>query len=327
MTYAIALSWESHRRTEGLAEGLNLPLFALQHNGSRYTRYLCLTIRTIRLLGRLRPKVVLFQNPSLVLALLLLVLRPVLGQRTLVMDAHNEAIRPFTFSYWPIRVMSKLAVRYVDLTVVTNSALKMDVMNMGGTALVVPDRLPSPPFPIQEFSELPQIMRVIVVASFAADEPICEIVEAARLLGPDYHFSITGRESKCPQSVRATAPSNVHFTGFLSDSNYWRLMNESHLVLDLTLKPDCIVCGAYEALSLRRPMVLSDNAATAELFGDAAVLCTANNARQISIAIETARREWSTLVRRVHAASEGFHARWLVRVRPLAAILDDDGQT
>ena len=37
-------------------------------------------------------------------------------------------------------------------------------------------------------------------------------------------------------------------------------------MLDLTLKPNCLVCGAYEALALQKPMVLTGNPATRDLF-------------------------------------------------------------
>jgi glycosyltransferase involved in cell wall biosynthesis len=321
MTRAIALSWEFHRRTEGLAMGLGLQLHTIAHKGSKYTRYPGLAVRTVRVLLQARPKIILFQNPSLVLALLLLALRPVLGRYTLLMDAHNEAIRPFIFPYWPVRFLSRLVVRLVDITIVTNSALRADVEGMGGKALVLPDRLPLAPLPVQDLGELPAVIKVMVVASFVADEPIREIVEAARLLGPGYQFFVTGRENKCPQAIRSSLPPNVALTGYLPEDDYWALMNASHVVLDLTLKPDCIVCGAYEALCLRRPMVLSDNPPTAELFGDAAVLCPGSEPRTIASAVEKVKCEWSVATSKVQLASGRYQEAWTIRARPVAEIL------
>ena len=81
------------------------------------------------------------------------------------------------------------------------------------------------------------------------------------------------------------------------------------MICDLTLKPDCLVCGAYEALALAKPMVLSDNPATREIFGSAAVL-TDNSAADIARAVATAVEQRERLETDARALRAGYAAPW-----------------
>src|SRR5690606_17758823 len=82
------------------------------------------------------------------------------------------------------------------------------------------------------------------------------------------------------------------------------------LVLDLTLKPNCLVCGAYEALAAHRPMVLSDNPATVDLFGKVAVFPRTAAAEDIAAALVDARQRFAELRLQVCEAHPQFLARW-----------------
>ncbi len=94
MREPLFLTWFSHRRTTALCERLGLPLVELVSPSKGAKRYLALAWRTFWLLARRRPSVLLVQNPSLVLALWALILRPIFRYR-LVQDAHNEAVEPY----------------------------------------------------------------------------------------------------------------------------------------------------------------------------------------------------------------------------------------
>jgi glycosyltransferase involved in cell wall biosynthesis len=50
----------------------------------------------------------------------------------------------------------------------------------------------------------------------------------------------------------------VNFTGFISEFNYKLLLKESDVVVVLTTKDLILNCGAYEAISAIKPLVLSD---------------------------------------------------------------------
>ena len=72
---------------------------------------------------------------------------------------------------------------------------------------------------------------VTVVNSFKEDEPLQEVLQAARSL-PEVKFFITGNTGKAnPQTLVAGAPGNVSFTGFLPTERYYGLLNASHAVM------------------------------------------------------------------------------------------------
>jgi glycosyltransferase involved in cell wall biosynthesis len=64
----------------------------------------------------------------------------------------------------------------------------------------------------------------------------------------------------------ASVPRNVRLMGFLSEENYWGLLQACHFVMDLTILKDCLVCGAYEGIAVGKPLILSDTEATKNLF-------------------------------------------------------------
>jgi len=139
---------------------------------------------------------------------------------------------------------------------------------------------------------------VVLIATFAPDEPIAEVLEAVR--GVEVELYVTGDHRKLDGAVAARAPGNVRFTGFLDELDYWSLLRAADAIVDLTLMDDCLVCGSYEALALGKPMLLSNNSATVELFGDSAVF-TNNTVADIRGALERLRLEQV----RLRAAAEG----------------------
>jgi glycosyltransferase involved in cell wall biosynthesis len=273
---AVFLTWERHRRTRGLAERLGLRLHEIVLPGVRARRYWGQLRATLEALRNERPAVVFVQNPSLVLTVFVLLWRAVTRVRcTIVMDAHNEAVEPFVSSSLALRVFGRWAIRTADFTIVTNRFLAEKVAALGGRPLVLPDPMPGiVPAPPRVLNS-GETVRVLVVATYAKDEPISAILAAAEQLLGRVEFGFTGNSDKLPPSVIALAPANVTFLGFLTDDDYWHRMREAHAVLDLTLMDDCLVCGAYEAVALGRPMVLSDTRALVDYFRSGALYCGA----------------------------------------------------
>lgn len=316
----LAITWEDHRRMSELCDWLDLPLTVLRSSSRGVRRYAQLSLATIRFLRTHRPAAVLLQNPSLILALLVLFARPFMGRYRVVMDAHNEAITPYTYDFWPITWLSCLAQRHADATIVTNAALARIVRENGGRPLIVPDRLPTPPVSPNRLSQ-PDRLSVMVVATFAADEPIGAIFGAARQLGPDFSFAVTGNSRKLAPELRDSMPANVRLTGFLPEHDYWQLMADCHVVLDLTLKTDCLVCGAYEALSLNKPMILSGNGASRDLFGSFAVFPESCDENDIAAALRKALQDYDRIRDLTEQGRPAFAERWLVAALSLRAAL------
>lgn len=285
MSGALALTWFEHRRTKELCAGLDIELLVLATKLRGPLRYLVLAGRTLALLVRRRPQVLLVQNPSLILAALAVAARGVLGYR-LIVDAHNEAVVPFINRQWWVARLSRWVIRRADLTIVTNRQLAEVVERCGGRPFTLPDRIPAPPSaPARALSGA---FNVVLIATFAPDEPVAEVLDAVR--GTEVELYVTGDHRKLEQRVVARVPPNVRFTGFLNDEDYWALLRSADAIVDLTLMDDCLVCGAYEALALGKPMLISNNSASVELFGDSAVF-TNNSPPDIREALERLKLE------------------------------------
>lgn len=305
------LTWSSHRRTSGLAAGLGIELLEVISVRRGAARYLEVIARTVRLLCTRSFRVVVAQNPSIVLAVLLVCMRPVRRYR-LVIDAHNEAITPFFHDVAVVRAVSRWLLRHACLTIVTNAELAERVRQAGGRPLVLPDPLPAVPSDLPAAASRPPY--VVVVCTFAPDEPLGEIFAAARAL-PGVQFRVTGNSRRCTPALLASKPANVELTGFLDDHSYWALLAASQAVLDLSTIPDCLVCGAYEALAIGVPMILTDNRAGQRLFGQMAEF-TNTTATGIAAAVSA-----SLVKPRNRAAAPQYAEQWRPQMLGLRSAL------
>jgi glycosyltransferase involved in cell wall biosynthesis len=312
MRSALTLSWSEHRRTTGLCNALNLELIVHSTRVRGALRYMILSVRTTVLLLRRRPAILLVQNPSLVLSALAVVLRPLLGYR-LIVDAHNEAVTPFINQQRWVRQLSRWVIRKADLTIVSNRQLAQIVESQSGRPFTLPDPTPVPP-PFAARA-LPGSFNAVLISTFAPDEPVAEVFAAVR--GLDIELYVTGNQRKLPSALLAAVPPNVHFCGFLPEEEYWSLLQSADAVVDLTLMDNCLVCGAYEALALGKPMLLSNNRATVELFGDSA-LFTDNTAQDIRRSLERLKIESKGLQSLVVRKRREFSDTWALEAQSLA---------
>ncbi len=313
---SLALTWADHRRTEELCAGLGLELVVLKNGFSGLRRYLDLAMRTHALLRTRKVDVLLVTNPSLILSALCAALRRAYSYR-LIVDAHNEAVTPYINRQGWIRWLSRWVIRHSDLTVVTNGQLASLVSGYGGRAFVLPDRIPTPPATCAA-ADLAGPFNAVLIATYAPDEPIREVFEAVR--GSDIQLYVTGNPRKLDTKVREGAPPNVRFTGFLEESAYWGLLSAVDAVVDLTLMDNCLVCGAYEALSLAKPMVLSNNAASIDLFAEAAVF-TDNTPSDIRRALDSLRARHDQVRAAAERRRRELSERWITNARNLAALI------
>jgi len=313
----VFLTWFRHRRTTEIALHLGIELveFTTQRRG--VARYVELTLRTISTLLHRRPRVVIVQSPSLVASLVVLALRPLL-RYSLVVDAHNEAVEPYLHPGRLIRTLTYLVLRRADRIIVTNLPLADRVTQHGGWALVLPDGIPTHP----PLAPLPSasVFHIAVISTFAGDEPLDAVFEAARRIGTQATFSVTGNSAKLAPHLRAALPPNVTLTGFLEESAYWSLLAGCDAVIDLTTMENCLVCGAYEALAVGTPLILSNNQASMQLFHDAAVF-TDNTPDSIAAAIRETMESYETFKQRMPAARVRIERLWQAAARELVTAL------
>jgi glycosyltransferase involved in cell wall biosynthesis len=209
-------------------------------------------LQTLRLLFARRPRLVFVQSPPS-FAVMFVYLYCLLAGAHYIVDAHSAAFqrRIWTRPRWLHRLLARRAIT----TIVTNEHFERQLQGWGARAFVLRD-IPSV-FDTSGEYPLDGEFNIAVVNTFAKDEPLGAVLEAARAL-PDVRFYITGKTETAPAEIIARAPANVRFTGFLPDAAYYALLGQAHAVMCLTTRDNTMQRGACEALSLGRPIITSD---------------------------------------------------------------------
>ena len=265
---AVWISWFWHRRTHSLCTKWRLPLEIVDDGGfAGWRRRVVQILRTAARLLSASEEVVFVQNPSLGLTVVACVIRRIKRFR-LVVDAHNEGINPFNRQGQWVRLLTRWLIRSADVTIVTNEELAGVVNTAGGRAVVLPDPLPdlSRESAATSQSDRSQKASVFVIATYSADEPITEILSAAERFKDQIQFVFSGNPGRWKETEKRHLPPNVTLAGFLEERDFVRHIEQAICVVDLSMKPDCLVCGAYEALALGRPAVLTDSPSARRLF-------------------------------------------------------------
>lgn len=284
----IWITWETQRRNRTLSKILNADLFELDYSVEPLVwRYVKSIINTIRIFINYKPRIIFVQNPSLILAVLA-VFWGRLFSKPVIVDAHNAGIRPFAERKNWANVLASYVLKRAEFTIVTNKTLANYAESKGGRCFVLPD-------PIPELhasnchgrsEKLSGSINIVLLASWAEDEPIEEVFRAAAMLPTEFHIYITGKSKGKETTFSIEQPANVTLTGFLSEDQLVCLLQQSDLIMDLTTRDDCLLCGAYEAVSLGKPLLVSDTPVLREYFYRG-TLYTNNTANDLAEKIAT----------------------------------------
>ncbi len=265
----IWLSWEIHRRNRSLSSYIGAALHELGTSKTGLTRYISCTCETVSLLcGTTKRSIVFAQNPSVILALVTVVYCR-LFNRTVVIDAHNIGIffeHPNWLLRWIGQRINNFIIKLATITIVTNEGLSSVARRVGGRPFILPDPLPE--LCPKNKKRLYGKINVIAICTFANDEPFDAIFEAAKDLSHTTFIYFTGNNKKI--CIPPDLSDNIIFTGYLEDQDYIDYLDSADIVLDLTTRNSCLVCGAYEGMALRKPLILSDTRALRWYFGEGA---------------------------------------------------------
>jgi glycosyltransferase involved in cell wall biosynthesis len=254
------------RRSATLAERLGFELVLLGRSGFRRPwsaplAYPALIARTLAALVRRRPRAVVIVAPPFLAPLVAWPVVRVLRAR-LAVDLHSGALLDRRWR-WSVPILAWVC-RRAEATVVTLPSLAAELSARGVEAVVVPDPLPrlEPDVAAAEGSRTED--QVVAICGWGDDEPIEALVDAAR--DRPWRLAITGRARR-----PIDAPPNLSLTGFLDDAAFVRLVRDAAAVAVLTTRDDTLLSGAWEALALGRPLVLSGTPALRGTFGDGPV--------------------------------------------------------
>jgi glycosyltransferase involved in cell wall biosynthesis len=252
----IWITWEKQRRSIELAKQLNCTFYELNYSG--ILRYPKCIINTVNIFLTKRYDILFVQNPSMILAALSCVYKK-LFKKILIIDRHttfmlNRTYKP-TLEILLFKTLNTYTISNADLTIVTNKYLVRHVECMGGKAIALPDKLPE--IKATKKYEVSSGFNILLISSFGADEPIEEVIKAMRELTDQVTLYISGNNNKLDKNISHNVPSNVVFTGYLSDVNYVNLLFSVDAIMALTTSDYCMLCGCYEAVSAGKPLITS----------------------------------------------------------------------
>ena len=160
---------------------------------------------------------------------------------------------------------------------------------------------------------------ITYICSFSLDEPYIEVMRAASRIPFGILIYITG---SCTSKVRQKIKNvpNLICTGFLDEESYISKLRNSDCIIVLTNRDDCLVCGAYEAVALKKPLILSNSSILKDYFKDGAVY-TKNNYIDIASAIIFVYNNVQLLKKRVKRTHNNIESSWYEYVDTLNTLL------
>lgn len=312
----IAVAWAPYsRRSEMFARELGGKLFCIHYLRFQSPlhapfKYVLQAIKTFQVLLKEKSKAIHVQNPPFPCGLVVYAYSLISGAK-FVFEHHSATFDPPW--YWALPIQ-KFLVRRATANIVTNQHWADVVKSWGGEPIVMFDpflELPEgKPYPVKPG------FNVAFVSTFAHDEPVEEVIEAARQL-PDVNFYITGNKSKKPASFFESAPPNVTFTGFLEpNGEYLGLLRAADAVMVLTTRDFTLQLGGCEALAVGKPLITSDFPYLRELFGKGTVF-VGNNAEGIRDGVRYMKEHIEEMGKEIDIFRRESRRVWDERIRQL----------
>lgn len=254
--------WYSHaRRAETLSRELNAQLVFIYEAHMKgfwlkLLRYVIQGWKTWRLLERERPSFVIAQTPPTFAPLVVALWCALRGKKQVgyFIDAHPGN---FYHRYWVWALpLLHLLARGAMASLLCNEEAQQTLQKWNANYIFLPDGLP-------DLSDTSGTVgsegdaRIAVISTFADDEPVAELFEAARLTG-QVTFYLTGDPNRASKELLALKPENVILTGFLRGSVYSGLLHHVDGITILSKLQTTLSCGAFEALSVAKPTIVSD---------------------------------------------------------------------
>jgi hypothetical protein len=173
------ISWEIQRRSIELSRILGCSPYIFEYKG--LLRYPKSFLKVITILFKEKPSILFVQNPSMILATFACIIGRVFSI-LIVVDRHTTFLlsnpkMPF-LERWFFLTLHRFSIKNAAITIVTNKYLAGIVRNLKGTPFVLPDPLPT--FSSIDKPILTGARKFLIPSSFGTDEPIYNLLEAAK---------------------------------------------------------------------------------------------------------------------------------------------------
>ena len=321
----VAIAWAPYsRRSEMFARELGGRLHCIHYLRFRSplhapVKYVIQAVRTLQVLFAERPRAVHVQSPPFVCGLVVHLYCLLSGARYVV--EHHTASFGRAWD-WALP-MQKFVARHAVANIVTAERWADLVRSWGAEALVMHDPFldlpPGEPYPLHPG------FNVAFIGTFAQDEPLDAVLEAASLM-PDVGFWITGDTEQAPGTI-AAAPANVTFTGFLDlNREYLGLLRGADAAMVLTTRDDTLQLAGCEAISVGTPLITSDWPYLRQLFADTAVYVSPS-AESIRDGVREALDRRVELARAIPGFRRERQRDWTDRLARLTAMVAEAGRS
>jgi len=307
------LVWRIYqRRSESVAASFGLTTCYYHYSWEEKSKFHKLisyglkATRSISDLLRHRPVVVFVQLPPTPLLYIVTLYSLATGARV-VADCHNAMVCS-SWGKWPftrdcLAHAAAVLVHNVDVY----DLAKLSAIN----CVVMRDPLPQirigvPKSRVRAKLDLAKRRYIIIPWSFAPDEPVAEMFEAARSC-PDVAFVMTWFPERLPAQLKSATPPNLNMTGFLPVEDFNDLFAHAAASLVLTTREGTQPSAASESMVLNVPLIVSDMETAHKLYGDAPVY-VANTAEGIASGVRTAIAQRPELQQRMRVFLQQYKA-------------------
>ncbi len=324
----LVIAWREHLDRATMfaqhfgAEMVHISYMPMKSNPSWLVplRYAVQWLMAWKVLFSKRPRFVHVTNPPFVAALNVWLYCRITGSKY-IMDTHSPAL--FSKKWGWTLSLQRFVAKRAAMNIVDQDRFKALFESWGARAVIL-TKPPGTPIRIPEdkiVSDPRGSYPVMVVNTFAPDEPLRPILEAARSL-PDVKFYVTGNTQMADSALIDTAPDNVIFTGFLGREAYWRQMHDARAVIVLTTYPYSLLGGAQDGMVLGRPLILSRQPSLVDYFTKGAVLID-NTSDGIITGIRETRQQEETLKQQIQELAVEKRELWQTNFQGLQRMVGE----
>lgn len=277
-------------------------------------------LKTWYVLFKTRPLVVFVTNPPIFAALSVAIYCFFFRKAQFIMDTHPPAMYSTRWG-WTLPLQRQVAKRAM-INITDQERFKKLFESWGAKGIVLRS-----PRSNEEFVEIAQRTPedekfvVTVVNTFAVDEPVEPILEAAKQL-PDVHFYVLGNTALADPNLIKSAPENVVFTGYMYKNHYWEQLGKSRIVMVLTTYPHSLVLGGQEAMWVGKPLILSQQPALEEFFTKGTVFVP-NTGQGIVEGVQTVQEQETKLQQEMRELADEKAHEWDTSLKVLEQMVAD----
>ena len=334
----IVIAWAPFSaRSEKIAHSLNSKLFLKGYRSKvkifSLLKYIKLSINTLNLLQKEKPNVVICQLPPLFLAYSILFYKLLTFSKKpdIILDLHTASFcKPWTYFRFLNNYLFKKSIKLI----VTNKQLLSEIdPKHNHKVLILEDAIFDIPGTGNKNNKssikLSNIFdnnddkqfKVGIICSFAPDEPIYEIIAAAKLI-PEVKFFISGDHNRVTRNLSDAdpIPNNLIFTGFLEYIDYRKLISSMDVLMVLTKRNKTLLSGCYESVMVEKPLITSNFEVLQEAFNKGTVFVD-NSVEQIVNAIDQVKNNYWQLKEEIKYLKQEKNNEWKKKISFLESII------